>query len=129
MSRLLEVYEGMRKEAEAAVIESNLNEMLSKYAEAADAALAEEYGTDYDVNDVASLANGLMERDAQIIQEHEKVAEYDQIGRQLAHQFVENMQKEAAEVKAKKSTEKEPVPTVDGKHTAQIVADSKRGGE
>lgn len=129
MSRLLEVYEGMLKEAETAEVEQNLTTMFSKYAEAAEAALKEEYGTDYNVDDVASLSVGLMERDAEILSEQEKVAEYDAIGRQLAHQYVQNMQKEAAEVKGKKSTEKQPVPTVDGKHVEQIVADSKRGGE
>jgi hypothetical protein len=126
MSRLLEVYEEMQKEAAAAEVQSNLVEMLSKYAEAAEAALAEEYGSDYDANDVASLANGLMERDAELIQEQEKVAEYDQIGRQMAKMYVENMLKEAAD-----KTKKEVKPVLgDNKAiTEKVVSDSKRGGE
>jgi hypothetical protein len=127
MSRLLEVYEEMRKEAEAAVIEGNLVEMLSKYAEAAEAALVEEYGSDYDVNDVASLANGLMERDAEFIQEQEKVAEYDQIGRQMAQMYVENMLKEAQGKKSKEEDIKQPVAKKEA--IEKVKADSKRGGE
>jgi hypothetical protein len=125
MSRLLEVYETMRKEAEAAEVQSNLKEMFSKYAETAESLLAEEYGKDYDVNDVASLANGLMVRDAEIVQEQEKVAEYDSIGRQLAHTYFENMKKEAAEKKEKKEKKESSKEEA----LEKIKADSKRGGE
>jgi hypothetical protein len=131
MSRLLDVYEGMQKEAEMAQVQENVVLMLSKYAESAEALLTEEYGTDYDVNDVASLANGLMEHDAEVMQEREKVAEYDAVGRQLAHMFVENLQKEAKEKEEKeKEPKKHEMKETKAKEVSEKVrAESARGGE
>jgi hypothetical protein len=90
MSRLLEVYDNMIKEAEVEKMAEEVQTMFAKYAEAADSLLSQEFGKDYDINDVESLAQGLMERDAELLETQEKVAEYDAIGRELAHRYVEN---------------------------------------
>jgi hypothetical protein len=89
MARLLEVYEDMLKEAEFAKVAEEIQIMFAKYAETAESLLKEEYGTDFNTEDVESLARGLMERDSEFLEESTKVAEYEAIGRELARQFVD----------------------------------------
>jgi len=96
MARLLEVYDEMLKEAELSKMAEEVQFMFAKYAETAESLLKEEYGTEFDVNDVESLARGLMERDSEILEETQKVAEYEEIGRQIAREFAEEVKKEAA---------------------------------
>jgi len=91
MARLLEVYDEMIKEAELAKMAEEVQVMFAKYAEEAESLLAKEYGKDFDVNDIESLARGLMERDSETIEEQEKIAEYDAIGRELANRCVEHI--------------------------------------
>lgn len=96
MARLLEVYEEMLKEAEFAKVAEEIQFMFAKYAETAESLLKEEYGTDFNKEDVESLARGLMERDSEIIEETQKVAEYEQIGRTLAQEFAKEVKTAAA---------------------------------
>jgi len=91
MARLLEVYDEMIKEAELAKMAEEVQVMFAKYAEEAESLLAKEYGKDFDVNDIESLARGLMERDSDTIEEQEKVAEYDAIGREFANRLAETI--------------------------------------
>jgi len=91
MARLLEVYKDMLKEAEFSKMAEEVQLMFEKYAETAESLLKEEYGTDFNAEDIESLARGLMERDSNIIEETEKVAEYEEIGRQLARDFAEEV--------------------------------------
>jgi hypothetical protein len=91
MARLLEVYDEMIKEAEVAEMAEQVATMFAKYAEEAESLLAQEYGKDFDGNDVESLARGLMERDSDTIEEQEKIAEYDAIGRELANRLAESI--------------------------------------
>lgn len=95
MSRLLEVYDEMIKEAELSKMAEEVQFMFEKYAETANEELAKEYGSDYTQEDVESLAQGLMEHDAALLEEQEKVAEYDAIGREMAHQYMAELEKEA----------------------------------
>ena len=97
MSKLLDVYENMIKEAEAEQVKKAALEALEKYAGVADALLKEEYGKDYKESDVEELAEGLMDRDIGLLEEQEKVATYDEIGRELAHAFAETLKEEGAE--------------------------------
>ncbi len=112
MARLLETYEAMLKEAEFSKMAEEIQFMFAKYAETAESLLKEEYGTEFNAEDVESLARGLMERDSQVIEESEKVAEYEAIGREFARQVAEEI-KTAGKTKAlKKAVEMGPVKKV-----------------
>jgi hypothetical protein len=87
MSKLIEVYNQMVKEAEVADYFEKIAAIFEKYAETAESYLQEEYGADYNVDDVTDLARGLMNRDSEILAEQEKVAEYDELGRNLARTY------------------------------------------
>ena len=102
MSNLLETYESMvananaaaeeeyiQKEAEAA--ENARVEVLHKYASAADELLANEYGDDYDENDVVELAQKLINNDIETEQAQEKVAEYVEAGTVMARAFINEL--------------------------------------
>jgi type IV secretory pathway VirJ component len=91
MARLLEVYNDMLKEAEFAEVAEQVQTMFAKYAETAETLLKEEYGTDFNVNDVESLTRGLMERDSQILEDSQKVAEYEEIGKALAYKVADEI--------------------------------------
>jgi len=101
---LLERYELMKQaetveqpsDEETKVAEERM-EILSKYAEFADNALKEEFGTDYTEEDVEKLAEMLIRRDLEISEEEEKVAELADAGKVLARSFVEELQKIAEE--------------------------------
>ena len=101
---LLERYELMKQaetveqpsDEETKVAEERM-EILSKYAEFADNALKEEFGTDYTEEDVEKLAEMLIRRDLEISEEEEKVAELADAGKVLARSFAEELQKIAEE--------------------------------
>lgn len=100
---LLSKYEEMTKSAEAEVEEQGTEktaeeEILSKYAELADSALAEEYGEDYTAEDVQKLAELMIDHDlyqAELEEEMEtKVAEYAQAGTIMAKAFKAELNRE-----------------------------------
>lgn len=101
---LLERYELMKQaetveqpsDEETKVAEERM-EILSKYAEFADNALKEEFGTDYTEEDVEKLAEMLIRRDLEISEEEEKIAELADAGKVLARSFAEELQKIAEE--------------------------------
>lgn len=95
MARLLEAYEDMLKEAEFSKMAEEIQFMFAKYAETAESLLKEEYGTEFNSDDVESLARGLMERDSEVIEETQKIAEYEAIGREFARQVAEEIKKTA----------------------------------
>ena len=82
--------EYMNKEAEAA--ENARVEVLHKYASAADSLLAEEYGDDYDENDVVELSQRLINHDIEQEEAQEKVAEYVQAGTVMARAFLNELE-------------------------------------
>jgi len=81
--------EAMEKEA-AAANEARVD-VLNKYASAADNLLAEEYGEDYDENDVVELAQRLINHDVQQEEAQEKVAEYVEAGTVMARAFMDEL--------------------------------------
>ena len=102
MANLLETYnnmveasnaaaeqEAMEKEAQAAG--AARVEVLNKYASAADNLLAEEYGDDYDENDVVELAQRLINHDVEQEEAQEKVAEYVEAGTVMARAFISEL--------------------------------------
>lgn len=88
---LLEQYENMLKEAEVDQEKTAEMEVLEKYASVAEELLEENYGDDYNAKDVEDLAYGLIEKDAAEEEAMEKIAEIDQMGRIMAHAFVDEL--------------------------------------
>lgn len=81
MSTFLERFEerrnaSMEKTAEEQAVEERI-ELMSKYAEAADAALYADHGDDYTEDDVVELAQHMINADAEAVENegHEKTAE------------------------------------------------------
>ena len=99
MANLLEVYDNMMKtagEAEAekqaedraVAVDQEKIKVLTKYAEAADSLLAEEYGDDYEEADVEKLAEMMIDYDLEQEEAMDKVAEYHQAGQIMARGFI-----------------------------------------
>lgn len=88
---LMETYEAMQKEAEVAEVEAQRRDVLTKYASAAEELLENEYGDDYNAEDVELLAEALIEADVQAAEQQEKVAEYENAGKLMAQAFVEEL--------------------------------------
>lgn len=108
MADLLQMYEDMLVEAndaEEEALEKNAEEqmtadrieVLTKYATLADNMMAEEYGDDYTEDDVKELAAMLIENDAAIEEQQEKIAEYHQLGTIMAKAFKAELEAEAEE--------------------------------
>ena len=102
MANLLETYNAMVEanasgiEEEAIIKEAEAQdnarvEVLHKYASAADNLLAEEYGDDYDENDVVELAQRLINHDVEQEEAQEKVAEYVEAGTVMARAFLSEL--------------------------------------
>ena len=102
MSNLLDVYNNMLdsraaeaeeqvKEAEATQEVDERVEVLAKYAEAADGLLSEEYGEDYNEEDVEKLAKLMIDYDIEQEEAAEKVAEFEQAGQIMAHAFAQEL--------------------------------------
>lgn len=87
----METYEAMQKEAEVAEVEAQRRDVLTKYASAAEELLENEYGDDYNAEDVELLAEALIEADVQAAEQQEKVAEYENAGKLMAQAFVEEL--------------------------------------
>lgn len=128
MSRLLEVYDEMQKEAEFAKVAEEVQFMFEKYAELANEELAKEYGSDYTDEDVQSLTEGLMEHDASVLEEHEKFAEYEEIGREMARQYIAGLEKEAAGKASLLSGAVKKVEKFVGKNPMQAAGIGVAGG-
>lgn len=94
---LLNVYNQMKEaeaqQKEASVEEDGQKEVLRKYASAAEGALREEYGDDFDVEDVEKLASMMIEHDLQQEYMEEKVAEYAQAGTIMAKAFKDELER------------------------------------
>lgn len=102
MANLLETYENMVgyaqenayndeqiKEAEA--VENARVETLTKYAAAADELLADEFGDDYQEEDVVELAQKMINHDLDAEEAEEKVAEYVDAGTVMARAFINEL--------------------------------------
>lgn len=95
---LIDIHEEMLKEAKEQEVTEEENEevkerleVLSKYAALAEELLEEEYGEDYNEEDVTKLAEYIIDSDLQAQEEYEKVAEYDQYGRIMARAYVDEI--------------------------------------
>jgi predicted transcriptional regulator len=95
---LLDVYNNMinsqqetekiaEAQAQATEIVDERMQVLEKYAELADNLLAEEYGNDYEKDDVVKLANLLINHDLEVQEQMEKVAELHEAGIIMAKAF------------------------------------------
>ena len=91
---LLDVYTNMvnsqyetEKVAEATEAVDERVQVLEKYAELADNLLAEEYGNNYEKEDVVKLANLLINHDLEVQEQMEKVAELHEAGIIMAKAF------------------------------------------
>lgn len=94
---LLERYEGMQKEAEAQALEQDRINAIVKYASLAEERLSEAYGDDYTEDDVIKVAEFMIDSDLAVEEEQEKIAEYDQLGRIMAHAYADELAKIEAE--------------------------------
>jgi len=103
---LLEKYEAMKlaeaeevektaEEAELEKIAEEDLEILTKYATVADNLLAEEFGEDYNEDDVVKLATKLIENDVAEAEDYEKIAALEEAGQIIAKSFLAELNKEA----------------------------------
>ena len=108
MSNLIDTYNNMLearaveaedqvKEAEATQEVDERVEVLAKYAEAADGLLSDEYGEDYDENDVEKLATLMINYDIEQEEAAEKVAEFEEAGQIMAHAFAQELDRLSGE--------------------------------
>lgn len=99
MANLLSVYEAMKAMEKTAEYNEQqrqadpTEEIITKYAELADDLLYQEFGNDYNENDVVKLAEMMIENDAAIVEETEKVAELRQAGQIMAEEFIETLER------------------------------------
>ena len=116
MSNLIDAYNNMLEsravEAEEAVKEAEATqevdervEVLAKYAEAADNLLAEEYGEDYNEEDVEKLATLMINYDIEQEEAMDKVAEFEQAGQIMAHAFAQELDRISNEDDSDNETE------------------------
>ena len=95
MGNLLNTYEKMQAEqlqkaAEDKVMTERV-EVLSKYAEAAQALLQDKYPNNYTQADVEKLAVGMIQHDLEAEEQQEKIAELDEAGRIMARAFLDEV--------------------------------------
>lgn len=102
MQTLLEMYEQEKlaeatvaAPAEAPVVEEAEKiasaeelELIEKYASMANDLLAKDYGKDYVDDDVVELATLLIKHDEELVQEAEKTAALEEIGKVIAKGFL-----------------------------------------
>ncbi len=93
MENLLNIYEEMNKTAEENAEVRETVVAITKYASKAEEALEAELGDKYDKEDVIKVASAMIESDQALLAEQEKVAEYDQLGRIMAHSFNDELAK------------------------------------
>ena len=89
---LLDIYEGMQKQAEANAEVDERVELLSKYASAATELLDQHYPGQYGTGDVTKLAETLIVNDMQAEEQMGKVAEYVEAGQIMARSFIQELQ-------------------------------------
>jgi CHASE1-domain containing sensor protein len=113
MSNLIDAYNNMLEsravEAEEATKEAEATqervEVLAKYAEAADNLLSEEYGEDYNEEDVEKLAKLMINYDIEQEEAMSKVAEFEQAGQIMAHAFAQELDRISNEDDSDNETE------------------------
>ena len=116
MSNLIDAYNNMlesraveaeeaTKEAEATQEVDERVEVLAKYAEAADNLLSEEYGEDYNEEDVEKLAKLMINYDIEQEEAMSKVAEFEQAGQIMAHAFAQELDRISNEDDSDNETE------------------------
>jgi hypothetical protein len=98
----IEAEEVMEKEAgteetEETSLKNERVEVIEKYAALADNLLAEEYGEDYEADDVVKLAEYLIDYDVEAEEQIEKYAEYETAGRVMADAFMDQLSDEDTE--------------------------------
>ena len=102
MSNLMDTYNNMMKSAQEEENQASINkeaealvhdriDVISKYAEAANTLLTDEYGDDYIEDDVVKLASYLIDKDIDEEANVEKVAEYMEAGQIMARSFVDEL--------------------------------------
>jgi len=102
----IEAEENIEKEAENTDSEEDPKEVIEKYAAFADNLLAEEYGEDYEEEDVVKLATLLIEDDLQA-EELEKYAEFEVAGQVMAASFLDALSDTAEDAEEEKVAEEE----------------------
>ena len=88
---LLNVYGNMQKKAALDKVARERVEILTKYASLAEEMLSEKYKNDYEEKDVAKLASFLIERDVELHDAQEKIAEYTTAGKIMAKAFLDEV--------------------------------------
>jgi len=91
MANLLDKYEEMQKIAELEELKQDRINAIVKYASLAEEALEEQYGDDYNEDDVIKVAEFMIDSDLAQEEEQEKIAEYDQLGRIMAHAYADEL--------------------------------------
>lgn len=84
---LLKAYEQMTKEAAEQEIMKERVAVIEKYASFAEDELAKAYPNNYTKEDVAQLADAMIQHDIAIEEQQEKIAELDEAGRIMARAF------------------------------------------
>jgi len=97
MGRLLDIHNQLLKTAATKTAEEALQTervvILEKYAAVAQSLLQEKYPNNFTEADVVALTDGLIQRDIEIEEAQEKIAELDEAGRIMARAFVDEQQK------------------------------------
>jgi len=94
MGKLMNLYDGMKKQAEQEQLDEARLQVIYKYASAAEELLEKQYGANnYEAADVEKLAEFLINADLEKEESIEKVAEYDELGRIMARSFIDELQK------------------------------------
>ena len=88
---LLNVYNGMQKKAALDKVARERVEILTKYASLAEEMLSEKHGNNYNEKDVTKLSEYLIERDVQLHDAQEKIAEYTTAGKIMAKAFLDEV--------------------------------------
>ena len=88
---LLNVYNGMQKKAALDKVARERVEILTKYASLAEEMLSEKHGNNYNEKDVTKLSEYLIERELQLQDAQEKIAEYTTAGKIMAKAFLDEV--------------------------------------
>lgn len=88
-----QMLQGEEEEQEKTAEVEEQVDVLTKYAAAAEELLEDEYGEEYNEDDVIKLAQYLINADVEYLDQYEKVAEFDQYGRVMARAYVDEILK------------------------------------
>ena len=88
---LLNVYNGMQKKAALDKVARERVEILTKYVSLAEEMLSSKHGDNYNEADVTKLAGYLIERDVELHDAQEKIAEYTTAGKIMAKAFLDEV--------------------------------------